>query len=529
MTRRLSPRVRADTSPQEGGSGAQSGADDDASANASNESGSRAPTPVFALTSLGWKAFQDLCGTILGVILGQTATSFRPTKDSGRDLAFEGEWVPQGGEALSGKFVVQCKFKSRDNFYRSDITDEIPKIRRLVKDGRCDTYILMTNGGMTASTAADIEDDLARAGVKHSFLVGGDLLDRYLRETPQLRALVPRLYGLGDLTQILDERRYAQAAALLASMREDITKFVITAPYRRAIQAVMAHGFVVLIGAPAAGKSMIASALAAASIDLWGCRPIKVESAAAFASAWNPYESSQFFWIDDAFGATQYQRQKADEWNQVLAHLKAAVAHGTRVVMTSRDYIWAEAADDLKLSTFPALRSGQVVVDVHDLDLDDKRQILYNHLKYGNQPTEFRTAVKPYLEAAASVEDFLPEVARRFGDAQFTRKVVPAEWNVVAFFEHPVEHLEEVVAGLGMDEFASLVSRARSRLRLAHSLGEDLVGRLHPLEGARAVVPLAGEALDGSDEGPDILEAAAADRLTAEDPKPRLDLVHPGR
>lgn len=40
--------------------------------------------------------------------------------------------------------------------------------------------------------------------------------------------MVPRVYGLGDLSQILDERAYAQATAVLESMREDLAKVVIT-------------------------------------------------------------------------------------------------------------------------------------------------------------------------------------------------------------------------------------------------------------------------------------------------------------
>lgn len=411
---------------------------------------------VFALGSLGWKAFQDLCGTVLGAVLGQTVTAFRPTRDAGRDFAFEGQWVPQGGEALGGRFVVQCKFKARGSFFPSDLSADLPKVRRLVRSGLCDSYVIMTNAGLTAATAATLETKLTRQGVRHTLLIGGDQLDRYIRENARLRALVPRLYSLGDLTQILDERRYEQAAALLAAMRDDISKFVITTPYQRAVDALMAHGFVFLIGAPAAGKSMIAAALAAASLDMWDSRPMKIESAAAFSAAWNPHEPNQFFWIDDAFGATQYQRHRTDEWNQLLTNLKAAVSRGAKIVMTSRDYIWAEAADDLKLGTFPPLQLQQIIVDVHDLQLEDKRQILYNHLKYGTQPREFRRAVKPFLDAAARVDVFLPEVARRFGDPQFTHTVRPSESIVVGFFEHPVDHLKEVVAGLGRDEFAAL-------------------------------------------------------------------------
>lgn len=46
--------------------------------------------------------------------------------------------------------------------------------------------------------------------------------------------LVPRVYGLGDLSQILDKRAYTQARAILESLREDLAKVVVTDAYRRA-------------------------------------------------------------------------------------------------------------------------------------------------------------------------------------------------------------------------------------------------------------------------------------------------------
>jgi hypothetical protein len=469
----------------------------------------RADPTVFALGSLGWKAFQDLCGSVLGTVLGQTVAAFRPTKDAGRDFAFEGTWNPEGHEALSGRFVIQCKFKAGGAFYRSDMTAELPKIRRLVRQGRCDTYVLMTNAGMTAATEAQISLDLGGRGVAHSLLIGGDLLDKYIREHSRLRALVPRLYGLGDLTQILDERRYQQAAALMESMREDIAKFVITKPYGRAVDAIIAYGFVLLIGAPAAGKSMIASALAAASLDMWGSRPMKIESAAALAEAWNPLEPDQFLWADDAFGATQYQHDRAEEWNQVLPLLRAAIGRGAKIVMTSRDYIWTEAADALKRSVFRGLDVSQVVVDVHDLSLDDKRQILYNHLRFGAQPREFRSGVKPFLEEVVHLEEFLPEVARRLGDPQFTAKLAPFKSDVLAFFENPVEHLVEVVQGLGRDEFAALallfmsqgarespVELVEHEASALDRLGSNLGGILHGLAVMRGSLVTLGATTD---------------------------------
>ncbi|HEY5264824.1 MAG TPA: hypothetical protein VIJ37_07500, partial [Steroidobacteraceae bacterium] len=61
--------------------------------------------------------------------------------------------------------------------------------------------------------------------------------------------------------------------------------------------------------------------------------------------------------------------------------------------MTSRDYIYKRARRDLKESAFPLFNESQVVIDVHDLSLQEKQQILYNHLKLGRQPLTFRAEI----------------------------------------------------------------------------------------------------------------------------------------
>ena len=60
-------------------------------------------------------------------------------------------------------------------------------------------------------------------GVKHVCIFEASWLTRQIVESKRLRMLVPRVYGLGDLSEILDERAYAQAQAILETMREDIS------------------------------------------------------------------------------------------------------------------------------------------------------------------------------------------------------------------------------------------------------------------------------------------------------------------
>ena len=72
-----------------------------------------------------------------------------------------------------------------------------------------------------------------------------------------------------EIPKMADGRAYSQARALLASLREDLSKIVVTGAYKKAAAALDRHGFVLLIGEPAAGKTTIASLLAMAAIDQW--------------------------------------------------------------------------------------------------------------------------------------------------------------------------------------------------------------------------------------------------------------------
>jgi len=70
---------------------------------------------MYDLYNLGWHSFQELCLTITREILGQTVESFLDSSDGGKDGAFAGTWVPTKSEALSGRFVIQCKFTSKQD------------------------------------------------------------------------------------------------------------------------------------------------------------------------------------------------------------------------------------------------------------------------------------------------------------------------------------------------------------------------------------------------------------------------------
>lgn len=413
---------------------------------------------MYDLHNLGWHSFQQLCVTITREILGQTVESFLDSSDAGKDGAFAGTWVPLQGEALNGRFVIQCKFtgKRDKTLTKSDLAEDVEKARKLVQKGRCDCYILMTNAGVTGTTAEDVETLFTDVGVKQVRSFGSTWICQQIKDNKRLRMLVPRLYGLGDISQILDERAYTQAKALLASLREDLSKVVLTNAYRRAAEALDQHGFVLLIGEPAAGKTTIASMLSMAALDQWGASTLKLDTPEKVVERWNPDEPSQFFWIDDAFGVTQYESFLVHGWNHALSYIRAMLRSDAKIVMTSRDYIYNRARNDLKEGAFPLLKESQVVIDVRDLSTEEKQQILYNHIKLGKQDRVFRKAIKPHLVTIANHVRFVPETARRLAEPVFTTGITITRYELSDFVEKQERFLKEVLNGLDEHSKAAL-------------------------------------------------------------------------
>ena len=207
---------------------------------------------TFALHQLGWADFQSLCHTITREILGQTVVPYLEGNDGGRDGAFSGTWTPADGENFQGEFVIQAKHTTKPDstLGPAAFDDELDKAERLATAGICDVYVLMTNARITGRTAEKLGAELGRRGITQCLILGATWINQTITENSRLRMLVPRLYGLGDLTQILDERAYQQARAVLDSMRTDLAKLVRTTTYQRAADALDGCGFVLLTGRP---------------------------------------------------------------------------------------------------------------------------------------------------------------------------------------------------------------------------------------------------------------------------------------
>ncbi|WP_017935724.1 hypothetical protein [Nocardioides sp. Iso805N] len=424
----------------------------------------------YDLHKLGWRAFQDLCAVVLQQVLGQTFTTFADSNDVGQDGAFHGAWQTPADtsdtalEPLVGPgmaVVAQCKFSTRASgtLTPSELTNELDKIQALYARGQCDGYLLLTNLEVTGRTKAWLIDEVRALGPQHVHVLPGAWICSQIERNWNLRRYVPRVYGLGDLGRILDDRRIRQARALLTGLQRELATFVPTDAYRQASDAISEHGFVLLLGEPASGKSTIAATLCMTALDHWNANVKRVDGPDELIANWDADDPSQVFWVDDAFGSIRHDPTLTDAWTRRMDQVMAAVSDGARILLTSRDYIYREAKPLLKEYAYPRLQEHKVVVDVTDLSTDEKSQILYNHLKAGDQPAAALALWRPTLPDIARLERFQPEVARRLSMRAFTPSgTLTDARSLIEFFEHPRRFLVDVLNGLTAAQKAALAT-----------------------------------------------------------------------
>jgi hypothetical protein len=409
-----------------------------------------------ALHTLGWKAFQDLCAQVSQEILNRPVEIYREAQDDGQDAVFLTK--PRKRARAGYEATIQCKFTSAANrrLRPGDLKKEEDHITALATDGRASTYILMTNMSVDASVAAEIKHRLRALGVLHPHVFGREFLILAIRTSARLRALVPRVYGLGDLSLILDERQAIQTKALLGHMEPTLKVYVPTTPHRQAVRSLANHKIVLLLGDAATGKSTIAAILATTAAEEAGHQCYKSDGPEGLLEAWNPEQPGAFFWIDDAFGPNQPRQDFIDRWISIMPKVQAAIAGGNRFVLTSRRHIYEAAKPKLGSRNHPLFRDGQAIVNVGRLTLLERKQILYNHIKAGNQPAIWKLRVKPQLDSLSNEPSLIPEIARRLADAAYTRQISTAYDSLLRFICEPKEHLLQTIRELSKLHRAAL-------------------------------------------------------------------------
>ena len=411
---------------------------------------------TFELHTLGWRAFQDLCFTIIREEFGHRCQLLSYVKDLGQDVIFKGDNTRDSNYET---FIFQCKHKSKPDISVTlgMFKEEIMKLKALNELKHIRDYYIITNMIVSGTVESALKEKIqTECNIPNVIIYGKDWLDRTILENKRLRQLVPRIYGLGDLSQIIDERAYQQSKEILGLMGDDLNKFVVTDAYRKSVKSLSENNIVLLLGEPMAGKTTIAAFLCMSMIDEGSFSFIQVNDLNELKKHWNINER-QLFWVDDIFGATRYNEDKSEEFNKLFVFLSSLIRKGSKVILTSRTYIFRQAQKHLKSNASKIISDSQVVIHVSDLTSDEKQYLLYNHIKYGNQDKSFKTKIKTLLDDVVENQEIRPEIARRLGNRKFTQKLILSKTGLREFINKPVDYLYDTISNLSKEELAAMI------------------------------------------------------------------------
>jgi hypothetical protein len=219
----------------------------------------------YRISNIGWYNFELLVQSLLKVIIGPGVASFGGSKDQGRDAAFAGPAeFPSSQCRWDGNWLFQVKYidfeeqgaDAARTSLKSALRHEMQ--RGLVRHRNTNNYILLTDVPLTAQTRDELSQISTESGFKGNFAgVDGKEICQFLDNHGEIRRSYPQLLGLADLDVIVNRDLYARSQAFLQNWQPRLATYVQTEAHARAMSLLKKTHFIVLDGAPEAGKARL--------------------------------------------------------------------------------------------------------------------------------------------------------------------------------------------------------------------------------------------------------------------------------
>lgn len=329
-----------------------------------------------------------------------------------------------------GPFVFQVKFiaganatgANFDSALMSAVTKEAALIQNRIAAGKWAApmqYAFVTNAPLTATHRQSISDVLQPILADCAITVQGALdVCAMLDTNLAVARSFPQILSLRNLFEILDQvvknEIVQRTDAVLREADALSSVFVPTKAFDDAWEILDKHYFVVLEGPPEMGKTAIAWMIAAVMLaQKW--HAVDCDKPEDFFGAYAP-DRDQIFIADDAFGTTEYDVNRGNEWGRQLHKVIPKLDKRHWLVWTSRMHILQRALQDMSLqgsaSRFPDHK--EVLVKANRIEGNERALMLYRHARAANLDDGAKTIIRKYAKSIVDNQHFTPERIRRF-------------------------------------------------------------------------------------------------------------------
>ncbi|WP_159052551.1 restriction endonuclease [Streptomyces bungoensis] len=324
--------------------------------------------------------FESLCKDLFERILGVRLEIFTSGPDGGIDLRYIGP----GRE----KVIIQCKHwmkSGRSKLFKHLIEKELSKVRRLSPT----RYILATSVEMTPAAKEKLAAEFRPYIVNEGDIFGIDEITSILRNHPDIIRKHIRLW-LNDAT-ILESaiaRNIIRRSLHLADdVKDTLRTYVPSRNLRLALQFVEENHVALLSGPPGVGKTTLAQVICAHYASK-GFELVEVsENVEDIYRVWDD-KIPQLFIYDDFLGQSSLgDKLYKNEDGRLLSVIRRVRREpNKRLVCTTRGYILEQARQRHERLDRENLDPLTFLVDLDTFTLEEKAQILYNHVHWSDWP-----------------------------------------------------------------------------------------------------------------------------------------------
>ena len=344
---------------------------------------------AYDFTGLSPSDFEALSRDVLVSSLGVPLQAFVTGRDKGIDLRH----APVDGQ----DWIVQCKHFARSGFskLRSNLLKkELPKIKKL----RPKRYILATSVGLSPPNVDDLFALLSPYCQSKHDILGQDDLNALLRAAPSIEQRHFKLWLTSEavLSRVLHNEVFVQSMLTEEQIRQKLGLYVHTDSFEKAHRKLASERVCILSGVPGVGKTTLAEMLIVEYLmNDWQVIDIH-QNVAEGQRLFSPSPAvKQVFYYDDFLGQISTGEKLGKNEDRALLQLIEAIAStaNRRFVLTTREYILAQAKAEHEHLARAKIDLYRFVVSCDDYSELDKARILANHLYFAHVPQEHIAAL----------------------------------------------------------------------------------------------------------------------------------------
>ena len=315
---------------------------------------------------------------------------------------------PDGGIDLRHAYdsnkqcIVQCKHfsKSRYSSLKSHIKKELRKIQKLNPK----RYILVTSLGLTPKNVDDLFDLLRPYCISKHDIIGKEDLNGFLRDFPQVEKSHFKLWITSErvLSRILQNDVMVQSSMTEAEIRQRLSLYVYTSMFNKASEKLNSDGVCIISGIPGVGKTTLAEMLLVEHVmNDWEIVTIQQNVSEGLRALREDPKAKQIFYYDDFLGQIKSGEKLAKNEDRSLIQLIRSVATSKskasskpkRFVLTTREYILAQAKAEHEQLAREDLDLYRFVIECDDYNEESKARIFANHLYFYGVPQRHIAAI----------------------------------------------------------------------------------------------------------------------------------------